>query len=95
MNSRLSGERLFAALEIPEEIKAGLANLKSCIPGLKWTPAANVHLTLRFIGPVSQARSETIRQALRGIQGDSFKIYVVAQPFNETASLISNFPAKT
>jgi 2'-5' RNA ligase len=71
-----SQDRLFVALEIPEEVKAGLSGLQSCFPGLKWTAAANLHLTLRFIGLVPRARLEPIQQALRRVQSGSFRLTV-------------------
>jgi len=70
------GDRLFAALELSKEIQARLSNLQALIPGLKWTPAANLHLTLRFLGLVPPDKTERVREALRRVKGDSFPLAV-------------------
>ncbi|MDR0239310.1 MAG: RNA 2',3'-cyclic phosphodiesterase [Deltaproteobacteria bacterium] len=67
-------ERLFVALEIPTDVKTRLSGLQSCFPGLKWTPASNLHLTLRFIGSVPQAHVEQIQQSLRFVTCASFRL---------------------
>ena len=69
-------DRLFVALEIPKDIKATLSDLQSSFPGLKWTPASNLHLTLRFIGLVQQPHIEMIQQSLRLVQCDTFHLVV-------------------
>ena len=71
------GDRLFVALELPERIRTRLFNLQSLMPGLKWTPAANLHLTLRFIGQVSPDKTELIQESLNNVTGDSFILTVV------------------
>jgi len=70
------GNRLFVALEIPEDVKASLSGLQSGFPGLKWTAASNLHLTLRFIGLMPQATAEQIQQSLRRVTGTSFRLTV-------------------
>ena len=70
-------ERLFVALEIPEDVKAILSSLQSCFPDLKWTPTSNLHLTLRFIGQIQQRHIERIRRSLRLIQCGSFHLSIV------------------
>jgi len=70
------GERLFVALEIQEDVKARLMGLQACFPGLKWTAASNLHLTLRFIGFAPQPLIEQIRQSLRHVKCDSFHLTV-------------------
>ena len=69
-------DRLFVALEITDEAKASLGNLKSHFSGLKWTPANNLHLTLRFIGLVPQPHIELVQQALRRVKSGSFQLMV-------------------
>ena len=75
-HTQLQADRLFVALEIPKSIKATLNDLQSCFPGLKWTPASNLHLTLRFIGLVQQPHMELIRQSLRRIRYGSFHLVI-------------------
>jgi 2'-5' RNA ligase len=46
--------RLFVALEIPVQVREGLAALisefRGLAPKLKWVRPENLHLTLKFIG---------------------------------------------
>lgn len=60
--------RLFVALDIPEAVRAALADLserlrKTC-PGARWVRLESVHVTLKFIGEVPTEEVEGIRQAL-------------------------------
>ena len=75
-HGRPQGDRLFVALEIPEDVKAVLCRLASCFPGLKWTSPAAMHLTLRFIGQVPGAGAEQVQQSLRRVAGGSFHMTV-------------------
>lgn len=45
--------RLFAALPIPPEISAPLAELQKGVTGASWRPIENFHITLRYFGDVS------------------------------------------
>lgn len=46
--------RLFTALDIPDEIAVRVASLQRGVPGAKWRPRDNLHVTLRFYGEVSE-----------------------------------------
>src|SRR5919112_249729 len=59
--------RLFVALALPAAIKTQLAMLSGGIPGAKWVPPENYHLTLRFIGEVESWRAEEVETALQRI----------------------------
>jgi 2'-5' RNA ligase len=60
--------RLFAALEIPPEVRAEFAALirefRKLAPQVKWVRAENLHLTLKFIGEAETAKLDAIRAAL-------------------------------
>ena len=47
-------QRLFVAVEIPQEVREALAEavapLREQLPGARWVPVANQHLTLQFLG---------------------------------------------
>jgi 2'-5' RNA ligase len=43
-------QRLFAGLELREVCKQTLVALDPQLPGLRWLPPAQLHLTLSFIG---------------------------------------------
>ena len=60
--------RAFVAVEIPEAVKEGLAavqaRLKSAGVAASWSRPEAVHLTLKFLGEVSEARAPEIIAAL-------------------------------
>jgi RNA 2',3'-cyclic 3'-phosphodiesterase len=64
--------RLFVALEIPPELRARFAGLieelRGLAPQLRWVPAQNLHMTLKFIGYVADERRATIETALAKIR---------------------------
>ena len=45
-------ERLFVALTLPDPVRAALVALTQPLRGVAWTPPAQLHLTLRFLGNV-------------------------------------------
>ena len=62
--------RSFIAIELPISIQKQLgeiiAQLKESIPGaVRWVPAQNIHLTLKFLGDVSPANMEILMNMLR------------------------------
>ncbi len=64
--------RLFVALDLPWEVKAELSDLSCNLPGARWVPEDNFHLTLRFIGEANRLQAEEIDSALAALRGRSF-----------------------
>jgi RNA 2',3'-cyclic 3'-phosphodiesterase len=60
--------RLFVALDIPDEVRAALAELsermKKTCPSARWVRLESVHVTLKFIGEAPTEQVEDIRRAL-------------------------------
>lgn len=60
--------RTFIAIELPDEIKESLARLqdrlKKSQADVKWVAPENIHLTLKFLGEISEAQLEKITGAL-------------------------------
>jgi len=61
--------RCFIAIELPEEIKAGLTRLQAQLksgdqPGVKWVDPYSIHLTLKFLGNVNVDRISQITRAM-------------------------------
>ena len=56
--------RLFAAIAIPDDIIERLLALQKGVPGAKWRPRENLHLTLRFFGEVAEPVADEIDAAL-------------------------------
>ena len=66
--------RLFAALTIPDDVRAMLAVLGGGVPGARWMDAATYHITLRFIGEVDPPVAEEIDAALAVLQAPGFTL---------------------
>ena len=58
--------RLFTALEIPDEIRDGLALHRGGVPSARWIDPANYHVTLRFIGDVDHGVAREVMSMLAG-----------------------------
>lgn len=61
--------RLFAALPVPDDVAACLMPLQSGLPGARWVPRENFHITLKFLGKVDEATADEIDEALRALKG--------------------------
>ena len=60
--------RAFFGLPVPElqreELGRFIAECAQAAPGFRWTPAENLHLTVRFVGNVDRAEVEVVSDAL-------------------------------
>ena len=68
--------RLFAAIPIPPEISAGLADLQRSIPGVRWTEPRDYHLTLCFVGDIDNRQANEFADELSRIQMNPFALKV-------------------
>ncbi len=59
--------RLFAALDLPDDVAERLLALMKGVPGAKWRPRENLHLTLRFFGEVAEPGADDIDAELSSI----------------------------
>ncbi len=59
--------RLFVALALPNPVRAELTALCAGLPGARWVPPENLHLTLRFIGELDRSDIAEIDDALSHI----------------------------
>ncbi len=66
--------RLFVALDLPWDLRERLAALATAIPGARWVPPENYHLTLRFIGEARPDQAEEIDHALAALRGRGFDL---------------------
>jgi RNA 2',3'-cyclic 3'-phosphodiesterase len=67
--------RLFVALDLPWTLRDHLSALAgSGVPGARWVPPENYHLTLRFIGETPGHRAEDIDTALTGLRARRFPL---------------------
>jgi RNA 2',3'-cyclic 3'-phosphodiesterase len=66
--------RLFVGIGFPPELKLRLSLLCGGVPGARWVDAGNLHLTLRFIGEVSEDIAADIDEALLRIRSPRFSL---------------------
>lgn len=70
--------RAFFGLPLPESHRAQLDGyLSECAsraPEFRWTPAANLHLTVRFLGHLDRAVAERIADRLEGAELRAFDL---------------------
>src|ERR1700761_9491627 len=66
--------RLFAALPVPDDIAEVLERRQQGLPGARWSPRENLHITLRFFGEVQETVAADLGAALAMISTDSFEV---------------------
>jgi RNA 2',3'-cyclic 3'-phosphodiesterase len=81
-------QRAFVAVKIPSEVARaayeGSASLRE-IGGVRWVPAENFHVTLKFLGPMTASQCEALTPALR-------QIAAAAAPFALALGGLGAFP---
>src|SRR5216684_870958 len=64
--------RVFVALEIPSAVRENLAalleSLRAVSPQTRWVRPENLHVTLKFIGEVAEAKLAAIRGVLASVR---------------------------
>lgn len=68
----MSAARLFVGLLPPAKVQSELADLAEPLAGTRWTPAANIHLTLRFIGETDSEQQARFEEALARVRVEPF-----------------------
>jgi len=66
--------RLFIAVDFPAEVNEHIANICFGVPGAKWVPKDQSHLTLRFIGEVDDNQYSQIAYALSDVNASRFNL---------------------
>lgn len=66
--------RLFAAIPVPEEVGAELVRLQKGVPGARWRPPENFHVTLRFFGDIDERLAEDLDAELANIRMAPFPV---------------------
>ncbi len=69
-------QRLFVAIQPTEPVRAALIALHGEIARARWTPPQHLHLTLRFIGGVSDSARQQIEDALSVVRVQPFFLAV-------------------
>ena len=78
--------RLFIAIELSEEVKEYLYNLKKKVKEAKisWVPKKNLHLTLKYLGEVKEEDLEKVKERLE----------ISTKSFTATLTQLGFFPSK-
>ena len=80
--------RIFIAIDITEEIRARLGELietlRSTARGLRWADPGGMHLTLKFIGEISEEKLKPVEEALGSVR--------VGEPIQLTFRNLGFFP---
>lgn len=76
--------RLFAALDIPDDVAERLLALMKGVPGAKWRPRENLHLTLRFFGEMAEP-------VARDIDGELASVGDATAPFDMQLKTAGSF----
>jgi RNA 2',3'-cyclic 3'-phosphodiesterase len=66
--------RLFVALDLPSSLRTRLSWMAGGLPGARWVPPENYHVTLRFIGELPGWRAEEVDHALAGLRAPGFEL---------------------
>src|SRR5512141_405336 len=66
--------RLFVGIEFPPELKLRLSLLETPLPGFRWIDPGNLHLTLRFIGEITEDRAADVDEALMRLKARRFSV---------------------
>jgi RNA 2',3'-cyclic 3'-phosphodiesterase len=72
--------RVFIAIELPDQIRSGLAELESDLKPVtnsaRWVAPESIHVTLKFIGEIPEQRLPAIDSALVGLSWKPFTVTV-------------------
>ena len=68
----MKAKRLFVAIDIPDAIAKTLCDLDPNLPGVRWLPPEQMHLTLSFLGDVLEDAETRLRENLNAIRFSAF-----------------------
>lgn len=75
--------RAFIAIELPEKIIASISNIQESLRSygfkVRWVRPQNIHLTLKFLGNVTEAEAEAIGRALTASANDFAPLTIAAK----------------
>ena len=73
----MTTQRLFVAIDLPDEIADSLAALDPHYRGLIFSPPAQIHLTLAFFAAVDSSTVSTLKEKLAAISFRAFFLPVI------------------
>ncbi|ANK82816.1 MAG: 2'-5' RNA ligase [Rhizobiales bacterium NRL2] len=66
--------RLFIGIRLPEPVAERLAMTAGGVPGARWIPRENLHLTLRFLGDTETPMAEDLVDELSALRAPAFDL---------------------
>jgi 2'-5' RNA ligase len=70
--------RVFIALDIPADVRAGLTKYMESAhllaPEARWVRVEGLHVTLKFVGEASESRVEEVKTALASVKAAPFAV---------------------
>jgi 2'-5' RNA ligase len=73
----MNAKRLFVSIELPESIRQSLVQLDPHARGVRWLEPRQMHLTLAFLGDVSQETQNALSEKLLAISWKPFFLPLV------------------
>ncbi|QEE08374.1 RNA 2',3'-cyclic phosphodiesterase [Bartonella kosoyi] len=67
-------DRLFSALQIPQQTTQQLVSLQNGLPNAQWINPQNFHITLSFFGEVESTITDALKHAFDTIKLPSFRL---------------------
>jgi len=86
--------RLFIGLPVPDDVRQRLTGLCGGLPGARWVPPENYHMTLRFIGEVEHGQAEDIHLALSRITAPPVQVTLAGLDWFGTRSKVRTVVVK-
>lgn len=81
--------RTFIAIDITPEIRGRLSEFidttSTSFPAARWARPEGMHITLKFLGEITEEQKEEIEAAVRSIKSQSFEISIYGLGFFPTA----------
>ncbi|PLX51104.1 MAG: RNA 2',3'-cyclic phosphodiesterase [Desulfobulbaceae bacterium] len=68
--------RLFIAIDLPADIKEAIKPLCCGLPGARWVPDDQLHLTLRFIGDLDHELFAELYAGLEEVKAKPFPLHI-------------------
>lgn len=73
--------RLFIAIDIPEQTRDNICELRRNLPGVRWTVREQIHITMRFIGDSDDMLFSRIKSSLSEIKLPPFELEINGSGF--------------
>jgi 2'-5' RNA ligase len=81
--------RLFVALDLPHATRQRLSDLAVGVPGARWVPPENYHITLRFIGETPRHIAEELDLGLAALRCRGFSLILCGAGTTERSGRVS------